>query len=494
MHYELCNSLADSVDAELYVLAAAEDCRLLNPLSPTLANNIKKTLQNDGFKCDAGNLCWLQEKDEKHDHRLLIVGCGTEKALSPAQYTRMISMALCAVSKTAAKRVYIGLTAAAVTDKNPEWLLSQFVQKQAALYYRYQGTPRQKNKEPPQQNTFILGTAQAADLHKTLMQAQALAAGMNYTRDLANLPPNICNPTYLAKEAQALAKTSPHIKTTILDESDMEKLKMGSLLAVSAGSKEPAKLIIMEYRNGAKTEKPVVLVGKGITFDTGGLSLKAPGAMISMKYDMAGGAAVFGAIKAASQLQLPINLVGIIAAVENMPSGEATRPEDVVTSLSGQTIEILNTDAEGRLVLCDAITYAKRFEPDVVIDIATLTGAIITALGHEASGLMSNDQTLANELLAAGDAAYDRAWQLPIWEEYQPMLDTPFADMKNINESIAAKSIFAGCFLARFADGLRWAHLDVAGTAIPPKREDGATGRPVPLLLQYLIDRVKQKG
>ena len=304
---------------------------------------------------------------------------------------------------------------------------------------------------------------------------------MKLTKDLGNLPGNICTPTYLADQAKALAKAHK-LKATILEEKDMQKLGMHSLLSVTRGSRQPAKLITLEYQGGNKKQKPVVLVGKGITFDSGGISLKPGAEMDEMKYDMCGAASVLGTMQAIAEMGLKLNVVGVIPSCENMPDGAASKPGDIVKSMSGQTIEILNTDAEGRLILCDALTYTARFEPDTVIDIATLTGACVIALGHVASGLFSNEDKLAKELLDAGDYSHDRAWQLPLWEDYQQQLDSNFADMQNIGGR-AGGSITAACFLSRFTKDYRWAHLDIAGTAWKSGKEKGATGRPVPLAL-----------
>jgi len=312
---------------------------------------------------------------------------------------------------------------------------------------------------------------------------------MCLTKDLGNLAPNICTPAYLAKQAKDLAK-SHKLKVTVLEEKDMEKLGMGSLLSVAQGSEQPAKLIVLEYQGLSKKDNPIVLVGKGVTFDTGGISLKPAAEMDEMKFDMSGAASVLGTLQAVAEMKLPVNVVGIIPATENMPSGKATKPGDVVTSLSGQTIEVLNTDAEGRLILCDALTYAERYNPKVVIDIATLTGACVIALGNFTTGLLSNDDKLAQALLAAGEHAGDRAWQLPLWDEYQDLLKSNFADIANIGGR-AAGTITAACFLSRFTKKYRWAHLDIAGTAWKSGKEKGSTGRPVPLLTQFLIDQSK---
>ena len=317
-----------------------------------------------------------------------------------------------------------------------------------------------------------------------------MAAGVGLAKDLGNLPPNVCTPSYLADQALALAKTYG-FKVEVLEREALQKLGMGSFLGVSQGSEEPPKFIIMQHLKGKKDQKPVVLVGKGITFDTGGISLKPGSEMDEMKYDMCGAASVLGTFKAIAAMDLALNVIGVIPTCENMPDGRAVRPGDVLTSMSGLTIEVLNTDAEGRLILCDALTYAERFEPSAVIDIATLTGACVIALGHHASGLFSNNDALASELLQAGETALDRAWHMPMWDDYQPLLDSNFADMANIGGR-AAGSITAACFLSRFAKKYDWAHLDIAGTAWKSGKEKGGTGRPVPLLTEFLVSRANK--
>jgi leucyl aminopeptidase len=318
---------------------------------------------------------------------------------------------------------------------------------------------------------------------------QAIAQGMSLAKDLGNLPGNICTPSYLAEQAKGLSKTYG-IKVEVLEQAELEKLGMGSFLSVAKGSRQPPKLIVLHHTGGNKKDKPVVLVGKGITFDAGGISLKPAAEMDEMKYDMSGAASVLGTFKALAQIQLPVNVIGIIPTCENLPDGNANKPGDIVTSMSGQTIEVLNTDAEGRLILCDALTYAERFEPEAVVDIATLTGACVIALGHHASGLFSNSDTLARELQHAGEEAWDRAWHMPMWEDYQEQLKSNFADIANIGGR-AGGSITAACFLSRFAKKFDWAHLDIAGTAWKSGAEKGSTGRPVPLLVHWLAKRTQ---
>ena len=320
-----------------------------------------------------------------------------------------------------------------------------------------------------------------------VQHGMAMMEGANLTKDLGNLPPNICTPTFLANTASKLGKEYK-FKINIFDQKQIEKLKMGSFLAVAKGSREPPRFITIEHNKGPKNQKPIVLVGKGITFDAGGISIKPSADMDEMKYDMGGAATVMGVMKSVGILNLPLNIIGIIPSCENLPDGLALKPGDIVTSMSGQTIEVLNTDAEGRLILCDALTYAEKYKPDTVIDIATLTGACVVALGHHATALFSNYDPLSTELELAGIKALDKAWKMPLWDEYQPQLNSNFADMANIGGR-AAGSITAACFLSRFTKKYNWAHMDIAGTAWKSGKDKGSTGRPVPLLTQFLIQR-----
>ena len=372
--------------------------------------------------------------------------------------------------------------------RDRDWAIEQLVRALADASYRFDTTKSKKSEAKGAQDVAVLlsGKADAAARH-ALARGKAIADGMALARELGNLPGNVCTPTHLANTAESLAEQYK-FKVEILERKDAEKLGMGSYLSVARGSHEPPKFIVLQHKGGKAKDKPVVLVGKGITFDTGGISLKPGAEMDEMKFDMCGAASVLGTFKALGELNLPINVVGIIAATENMPGGAATKPGDVVTSMSGQTIEILNTDAEGRLVLCDALTYAERFEPACVIDIATLTGACVIALGKIPSGLLANDDALAAELVASGTRSGDRVWQMPLWDEYQELLKSNFADMANIGGRYAG-TITAACFLARFTKAYKWAHLDIAGTAWHSGDAKGATGRPVPLLCEFLVNR-----
>ena len=363
----------------------------------------------------------------------------------------------------------------------------------AAIDESYEINSLKSDKKASKNNYQINFQANKLDSNSIklgIKEGQAIAEGMNLTKDLGNLPPNICTPTYLANQAKEIAKDFK-MKSTTLSQKQIEKLKMGSFLSVAKGSRVEPKFIIIEHKKGKKSSKPHVLVGKGITFDSGGISLKPGAAMDEMKYDMCGAATVLGVMKTIGLLNLPLNVVGLIPACENMPDGLAVKPGDIVTSMSGQTIEILNTDAEGRLVLCDALTYAERYKPETVIDIATLTGACVIALGHHASAVFSKSDDLAKDLLEAGKKSIDKAWRMPLWDEYQPLLNSNFADIANIGGR-AAGSITAACFLSRFTKKYSWAHIDIAGTAWNSGSNKGATGRPVSLLSQFLIHKTKK--
>jgi len=420
--------------------------------------------------------------------RVLLVGLGKAGEQSAKFRIEILQALFKALHGTPAKEASLYLAEEA-NGNDADWLLRQAVFVASGQAFRSDSL-KSKPAEAAKLKHINFATLgkPPASLKEAVARSAATARGMALAKALGNLPGNICTPSYLAAQALALAKAHKKIKTTVLDENDMRKLGMGALLAVTRGSEQPAKLITLEYSGADKKQKPVVLVGKGITFDSGGISLKPGTEMDEMKYDMCGAAGVLGTLQAIAEMELGLNVVGVIPSAENLPSGKAAKPGDIVTSMSGQSIEILNTDAEGRLVLCDALTYAAKFKPDTVIDLATLTGACVIALGHVASGLFSNDDKLAADLLAAGAETHDRAWQLPLWDDYQQLLDSNFADMQNIGGR-AGGTITAACFLSRFTKDYRWAHLDIAGTAWLSGKEKGGTGRPVPLLTQYLINR-----
>ncbi|NPU94613.1 MAG: leucyl aminopeptidase [Gammaproteobacteria bacterium] len=425
-----------------------------------------------------------------HAKRILLAGFGKQGETSDSQFRKSISAALNAVKGTVAKDAALDLVELTVKNRDSAWIARQIVELGEASTYTFdQYKSKDNQKKVHLKKLTLLNADSAAD--KALSVGQAIAGGMSYTKDLGNLPPNVCTPTYLADEAKKLAKSVEKMTLKVIDEKEMKELGMGALLSVSAGSVQPAKLIIMDYRGGKKNEKPHIIVGKGITFDTGGISLKPGPDMDQMKYDMCGAASVLGTMKAITDMKLPLNVIGVITSAENMPGGKASRPGDIVTTMSGQTVEILNTDAEGRLVLCDALTYIERYEPASVVDIATLTGAIIVSLGVHATGMFSNNDGVVDQLKQAGDYTQDRVWHMPLWEDYQSQLDSPFADMANIGGPKAG-SITAACFLSRYTKKYPWAHLDIAGTSFlgQPK---GATGRPVPLLSEYLISQIRKK-
>ncbi len=423
--------------------------------------------------------------------RILVVGCGKDNRLSPQDFSKIVAAAAKALQSGGASEALSFLTELDVEDRDLTWKAQRTVEATRDAVYRFDElkTDAKPPKHPLRRLTVAVSErATLADARRGVKRGIALANGIELARTLGNRPGNLCTPGDLADQARALKKDYPALKVQILEEAAMKKLGMGALLSVSRGSRQPAKLIVMQYRGGSKNAKPVVLVGKGVTFDSGGISIKPGAAMDEMKFDMCGAASVFGTVSAVAEMKLRINLVGIVPATENLPDGDASKPGDVVTSMSGQTIEVLNTDAEGRLILCDALTYADRFKPDVVVDIATLTGACVVALGHHATGLLSNDQDLADELLEAGQASGDRAWQLPLWDEYDEQISSNFADMANIGGR-GAGTITAGCFLGRFTKDYRWAHLDIAGVAWKSGHAKGATGRPVQLLTQFLLNR-----
>ncbi len=419
--------------------------------------------------------------------RVLVVGLGEVGKFGVPQYLKAVADAARALKTGAVTSALFTLTEVAVKGRDAAWNIRQAVIAADHACYRYLATLGAKNKKRDEKG--LLRVAIAGADAAALAQGIAIAEGVQFTRELGNLPPNICNPAHLAEQAQAVAAQHAGADCEILDEAAMEALGMGSLLAVARGSAQRPRLVVLKW-NGGGDAKPYVLVGKGITFDTGGVNLKTQGGIEEMKYDMCGAAAVLGTFVAAVGMRLPVNLVCIAAAVENAIDGNSYRPSDVITSMSGKTIEVGNTDAEGRLILCDALTYAQRFEPAALVDMATLTGACVVALGKYATGVMTKSHhDLARELLDAGETVFDRGWQLPLWDEYQPMLDSAFADVYNIGGRWAG-AITAGCFLSRFTDGQRWVHLDIAGSASNDGKMGMATGRPVGMLSQWLLDRV----
>jgi len=421
--------------------------------------------------------------------RLLVVGLGKWEEMKLATYRKVNRAAAAYIKQVACQDALFCLHDIDVPNADLTLKVRHAVEAVGDALYQFGELKSKANSEVKLRSVdlFIHRRSQISALQLGVKQGGAINIGKQLAKDLANLPGNICTPTYLADRAKALRKSFP-LRVTVIDEDRMESLGMAALLSVSKGSQQPAKLIVIRYEGGSKNAAPVALVGKGLTFDAGGISLKPAAKMDEMKYDMCGAASVIGSLVAAAEMKLPVNVVGVIPSSENLPDGNANKPGDVVKSMSGQTIEILNTDAEGRLILCDALTYTGRFKPEVVVDIATLTGACVVALGNHASGLMGNDQELIEDLLEAGENSLDRAWPLPLWDEYQPELDSNFADIANIGGRWGG-AITAACFLSRFTKKFSWAHLDIAGTAWLEGANKGATGRVVPLLTQFLINR-----
>ncbi|HWX66752.1 MAG TPA: leucyl aminopeptidase [Rhodanobacter sp.] len=424
--------------------------------------------------------------------RLLLVGLGTGHKCDAANFLKAARAAAKALSDSKSVEVLWTLAGDDLTSCPGTVSLQLSVRALRETCYRFDHYRQAIATATPTVKRVSLTTGKPASAEelRSVAHAVAIANGVALARDLGNAPPNICTPTYLAKAALALGKQWP-LTVEVLDRAELKQLGMQAFLSVARGSIEPLKLIVIRHAGGVTEQAPIVLIGKGVTFDAGGISIKPAAAMDEMKFDMCGAAAVLGTLRACAEMALPLNVIGVIPACENMPSGNAVKPGDIVKSMSGKHIEVLNTDAEGRLILCDALTYTERFEPAAVIDVATLTGACVVALGHINSGLFSNQDSLAEGLSSAARRACDPAWRMPLEEAYQERLDSNFADMANIGSGGGAGSVVAACFLSRFAK-YPWAHLDIAGTAWKSGATKGATGRPVPLLAQFLIDQAAQ--
>ena len=458
----------------------------------TSGKRLSRVLENGDFDGSLGTSLMLQGLEGVKAKRVLLVGCGEKAKLSLKEARKLLVSIAKSLLSSQAKDAHLALASLALAGADHYWLAERLAQELEDASYSYSTTKSTKAKAPALKSISLAapkGTSKAK-IDTAFANGVATGRGINCAKELGNLPGNICTPTYLAQQAIDLAKGNRALTVKVLSEKQMARLGMGSLLSVSAGSSQEAQLIVMEYK-GAKVKPkadrpaPHMLVGKGITFDTGGISLKGGAAMDEMKFDMCGAASVFGTMAAVAEMALPIDIVAIVAAAENMPSGKATKPGDVVTSMSGLTIEILNTDAEGRLVLCDALTYGERYKPASVIDVATLTGAAVATFGSHVSAMLSNDDALAADLSDCGNASLDQVWQLPLHDEYQHLLDSNFADIANIGGPRAG-TITAACFLSRFTKKFKWAHLDIAGSAWNSGAAKGATGRPVSLLLEYL--------
>ena len=490
MKFTLDTSLATDLDADCLVIGVLEDAPLHGSaelVDQACTGALQQLIDSGDVGTDWKDTTLLHGLEGVAAKRILVLGCGETEKFDSVRFDNVCAVAGRFLRDHTTTSAHICLHEIEVHQTTEDWRLRQTAVNLARANYRYTTTkaPKDDDNQPLTGATFNAG----ADMQAALKEARGIAKGYLRSKELGNLPPNICNPAFLADTAREIEKNYENVSLDILEEDQMAELKMSALLAVGRGSVYGSKLIVLKYQGTDEETRPNVFVGKGITFDSGGLSLKPGPNMEQMKFDMGGAASVFGAFEACVDMQLAVNLVCIIAAAENMPDGNAYRPGDVLTSMSGKTIEVLNTDAEGRLVLCDALTYSQRFNPAALIDVATLTGAAVIALGHHASVVMSKHDDLAGELIEAGKTAVDRGWRLPIWDDYQPQLKSAYADMKNVG-GMAAGSITAGCFLSRFTEGQRWAHIDCAGSTWIWGGDKGSTGRPVGLLTQFLIDQV----
>ncbi|MEQ5808914.1 leucyl aminopeptidase [Alteromonas sp. NFXS44] len=458
---------------------------------------ISNLLRRGDLEGKAGQMLLLHHVPNVLSERVLLVGCGKERELDERQYKQIIAKTIKTLNETGSMEAVCFLTELHVKGRDTYWKVRQAVEATQDSLYTFLQLKTKKGEPRRPLRKIVLNVPTRRELtvgERAIEHGLAISKGAALTKDVANMPPNICNPAYLWEQAQSLAENYDSISAEVVNEAMMAELGMNSYLAVGRGSENESMMSIITHKGGPDDQAPIVLVGKGLTFDSGGISIKPGEGMDEMKYDMGGAAGVLGTMQTVAELNLPVNVIGVLAGCENMPDGKSYRPGDILTTMSGQTVEVLNTDAEGRLVLCDALTYVERFEPELVIDVATLTGAVIVALGNHATGLMSTHNPLAHELMNAGDQSSDRAWRLPVWDEYQDQLESPFADFTNLGGR-AAGSITAACFLSRFTKKYNWAHMDIAGTAWRSGKNKGATGRPVPMLSQFLMNRsgIKQE-
>ena len=499
MQYDLTDNIT-SIDvngAAIFGVFTDKNIKILAKyLKTTDIAKIKEIIKKSSFEGKINQSLCIYDTSNKKLEKIYLVGLGEKNKYSERSFIKAVSALSKICKNNNLKNIFLNIDSL-LTDKiKQDWAIRNISIHINGIDYVYNET---KNKTKIKTNykiskiifiSSLLKKSYLSSLKKYFQQGVAISSGIKLAKKLGDLPSNICTPTYLAKTATDLGKTNKKLNIKIHNEKEMKSMGMNCLLSVGNGSEEPSKLITMKYNGGAKNEKPIALVGKGITFDTGGISIKPSNGMDEMKYDMCGAASVLGTMKTISELNLKINVVGVIASAENMPSGSATNPGDVVTTMSGQTVEILNTDAEGRLVLCDALTYVSRFKPKHVIDVATLTGAVLVALGKVASGVLSNDEKLTEMLMKSSNVSHDYIWELPMWEEFQSELDSNFADIANIGKRYAG-TITAACFLSRFTEDYSWAHLDIAGTAWNEGANKGGTGRPVSLLTHFLLENAK---
>jgi leucyl aminopeptidase len=487
MEFSTTTARAEGVKADAIAVGVFADGELTpsaRAIDKASRGAVKSAIKSGDMTGKRGTLVTLRGLPGVAAARVVLIGLGGRDDFSDRAYADAVRAATKACPGTA--EIAIAATEWDVKGRDAEWQARQLaIAAREAVFRSDELKSKKEDSNGPSRTVLLHAAGDAAE--RGLKQGTAVANGMALTKRLGNLPPNICTPSFLAEEARRLAKQWK-LGVEVLETKQLEALKMGSFLSVARGSAQPPRLIVLRHQGGGKSA-PVVLVGKGITFDSGGISIKPGAAMDEMKFDMCGAASVIGTMRTVAELKLKINVIGVVAACENMPSGTASRPGDIVTTMSGQTIEILNTDAEGRLILCDALTYVERFKPAAVVDIATLTGACVIALGNVNSGLFANNDELADELLNASRSASDAAWHMPLGDEYQEQLKTNFADMANIGTPSNAGAVTAACFLSRFTKGYPWAHIDIAGTAWKSGAAKGATGRPVPLLAQFLIQR-----
>jgi leucyl aminopeptidase len=494
MHFDVWTKGLAALAVDCLVLGIFEDGELTEEaqsVDSATGGRLKKLLARGDFPGRAGETLLVADLPGLEASRVLLTGLGAKKSFGRKSWRKAWSSAASALSRTRIASVAVAIDRPDAKELDDYYFGRAVAEIAGAAVYRVNDLKTGKKPKPPALQKVLAGPVRKTAAEATergLEHGAAISAAAKMQRDLGNLPGNVCTPVFLAEQARALAKRHTSLRVQVLDEAAIRREKMGCLLAVAQGSHQPPRFVVMEHRGSKADKPPIVLVGKGVTFDTGGISLKDPPAMDEMKFDMSGAAAVIASMTLVAELRLPLRVVGLIAAVENMPDGKAIKPGDIATSASGQTVEILNTDAEGRLILCDALHYARRFHPAAVVDIATLTGACVVALGHHHSGVMGNDDDLVQELVQAGMRADDRAWQLPVTEEYAEQLKSNFADFANIGGREGG-AITAAAFLGKFTQGLKWAHLDVAGTAYQGGAQKGSTGRPTPLLADFLIHR-----
>ncbi|MDN3649930.1 leucyl aminopeptidase [Reinekea marina] len=481
------NSPIKDISQQLMVAFLFEDAdtKSFSALKDSQSALIESLVDNKTIKSDLGSVTPLIGHTGLPAAHVVVIGCGKAENFKEAEIIKTMASVTAAIKSSSAKSLALCVDDITTSSRDAVWCAGKCTETILTGLYEYDTTKSKKADSTTLEEIHFI--TEATELDQTIVNAKAIAHGTNIARELGNLPANICDPDYLAAQATNLADAYDEVEVEILEEAQLEEMGMGAFMAVSRGSEKGGKILVMKYNGGPAGEKPHVLVGKGLTFDSGGYSLKPPAGMEEMKWDMLGAASVIGTMNTIAELKPNMNVIGVVATAENMISGGATRPGDVVTCMNGKTVEIINTDAEGRLVLCDTLTYVERFEPKSVVDIATLTGAIVIGLGHHATGVYANDEVLQQELVSAGIASWDRGWAMPLWDDYKDQLKSPYADMRNVGTR-AGGSITAAVFLSEYAKNYKWAHLDIAGTGWSSAKE-GASGRPVAMLTQYLLNQ-----